>query len=63
MARDKIASPDIFDNYFKLLQETLEKYDLMHKPAQLYNCDESGMPLEHKLPWTISPKGVKKLDK
>ena len=61
VTRDKMTSPDIFDNYFKLLQETLEKYDLMHKPAQLYNCDESGMPLEHKLPRTISPKDVKKV--
>ena len=33
----------------------------MDKPAQIYNCDESGMPLEHKLPKTIAAKGTKKV--
>ena len=61
VARDKMTSPEVFDGYFKLLKETLEKNDLMHKPSQIYNCDESGMPLEHKLPRTVSPKGVKKV--
>ena len=32
VARDKMTNPEVFDSYFKLLQDTLEKYDLMHKP-------------------------------
>ena len=44
------GSLGIFESYFKMLKETLENYDLMDKPAQMYNCDESGMLLECKLP-------------
>ena len=32
----------------------------MDYPGQIYNCDESGMPLEHKVPKTKSPKRSKK---
>ena len=28
----------------------------MDKPSQIYNCDESGMPLEPK---TVAQKGIK----
>ena len=49
IARDKMTSRDVFESYFQLLKETLESYDIKDKPAQIYNCDESGMPLEHKL--------------
>jgi hypothetical protein len=61
MARDKMTDHDVFDSYYKLLKETLEKNGLLHKPGQIYNCDESGMTLEHKLPRTISPRGAKKV--
>ena len=44
--------------YFKMLKETLENYYLMDTPAQIYICDESGMPLECKL---SLQKGTKKL--
>ena len=37
----------VFESYFNMLEETLEEYNLKDKPAQIYNCDESGMPLEH----------------
>ena len=46
---------------FDLLRETLEKADVFDKPAQIYNCDESGMPLEHKMPKTVAQKGTKKV--
>ena len=31
------------------------------KPSQIYNCNESGMPLEHKLPCVVAIKGTKKV--
>ncbi len=55
----KMTTRNVFESYFEMLKETLEKYDLTNKPAQIYNCDESGMSLEHKLPKTITLKGVK----
>ena len=61
LAREKMTSAEVFNSYFNLLEETLKKYSLIEKPAQLYNCDESGMPLEHKLPKIIAEKGTKKV--
>jgi hypothetical protein len=61
IAREKMTTRGTFESYFNMLKETLENYDLTDKPAQIYNCDESGMPLEHKLPKTISLKGTKKV--
>ena len=51
----------IFENYFSLLRETLEEHGLKNRPGQIYNCDESGMPLEHTPPKTIAIKGTKKV--
>ena len=45
-----MTTHEVFQEYFQiaLLKETLEKAGVMDKPAQIYSCDESGMPLEHK---------------
>ena len=51
-------SLEVFNIYLNLLEETS---DMKGKPAQIYNCDESGMPLEHKQPCVISLKGSKKV--
>jgi hypothetical protein len=51
----------VFEGYFALLKETLENANVIDKPAQIYNCDESGMPLEHKMPKTVAAKGTKKV--
>ena len=58
---EAMTSAEVFNSYFNLLEETLKKYSLIEKPAQLYNCDESGMLLEHKLPKIIAEKGAKKV--
>ncbi len=46
---------------FELLKKTLLEYNLMYKQSQIYNCDESGMPLEHKLRHVIAAMGTKKI--
>lgn len=51
----------MFKDYFDFLDETLTKYGLKNKPSQIYNCDESGMPLQHKMPKIITRKGMKKV--
>ena len=60
-ARIQMTSRDVFEKYFDLLKDTLQKHLLFDKPSQVYNCDESGMPFEHKMPRTIAEKGVKKV--
>ena len=34
----------------------------MNKPGQIFNVDESGMPLEHRAPKVVARKGQKKYD-
>ena len=36
--------------YYNLLEETLQKNDLSHSPAQIYNMDETGMLLDPRPP-------------
>ena len=57
----EMTNVEVFDSYFNLLEETLVEHGIKDKPAQIYNCDESGMPLEHKMPKVIALKGAKKV--
>ena len=52
-----MTTREVFVGYFDLLKETLMKHNLMDKPAQIYNCDESEMPLDHK---TVAQRGDEK---
>ena len=46
---------------YNLLEETLQKHDLSNHPAQIYNMDESGMPLDPHPPNIIAKRGQKKV--
>ena len=48
-------------DYFKSLEETLNEHDLMNCPGQIYNVDETGVPLDHKPPNVIAQRGQKKI--
>ena len=52
---------EIMEDYFIMLKKTLVENDLMDKPEQIYNVDESGMPLDHRPPKIVSQKGQKKI--
>ena len=39
---------DVIKQYFNLLKKVLTENDLMDQPAQLYNVDETGIPLDHQ---------------
>ena len=58
---DAMANKEALDNYFKLLKEVMEENDLMDKPGQIYNVDESGMPLDHRPPRVLTTKREKKV--
>ena len=49
------------DNYFSLLKDTLEKYDLLNNPNQIYSVDKTGMPLDHRHPKTVTTRGQRKI--
>ena len=45
VARAMASDPDVLDRYFRMLLDTFTANGLLHKPTQIYNCDETGMPL------------------
>ena len=51
----------IMKQYFDLLEDTLKEHNLLHNPAQIYNVDESGMPLDPKAPNMVTQRGTKKV--
>ena len=44
-------------DYFTLLKDTLETHDLVSRPAQIYNVDESGVPFNPRPLKVVSEKG------
>ena len=48
-------------SYFDLLKSVLENHNLMKSPGQIYNVDETGMPLNHRTPKVVTQKGQKKV--
>ena len=61
IVRDQATSYTVFKSHFDLLGETLTMYGIKDKPAQIYNCNETGMPLEYKMPKVIAAKSTKKV--
>ena len=57
---DAVKDREALENYFSLLKSTIKENDLMNKPSQIYNVDESGAPLDHRLPYVLTKKGQKK---
>ena len=52
--RAKMTNETSVNSYFKNLQKTLVKYDLMDKPHRIFNVDEKGISLDHKPPHIVS---------
>ena len=57
---DAINSETV-NHYFDLLESTLEDNGLIYSPSQIYNVDESGIPLDPKAPNIIAQTGTKKV--
>ena len=48
------------NHYFDLLQEVFDEHNFLSHPEAIYNMDETGMPLEPRLPKVIAAGGKKK---
>ena len=53
------VNKETMEQYFSLLYDTLSTHDLLEKPSQIYNVDESGIPLNPRPPKVVSAKGRK----
>ena len=48
--RSQATDPEMLQCYFDLLEETMKGNKLGGRPGQIFNMDESGMPLDPKAP-------------
>ena len=56
-ARIEGSNPTILNAYFDMLETTRADNDLLSKPCQLFNMDETGLPLTPKPPKLVCKKG------
>ena len=54
--RMNAVNEDTLTHYFSLLKQTLEKNNLTNSPGQIYNVDETGVPLDPKAPNVVRSK-------
>ena len=47
-------------HYYDLLEDTLKEHNLFNSPSQLYNVDESGIPLDPKPLKVVTLQGTRK---
>ena len=59
MARATAVDEDALGRYFDLLECTLEDNGLVEKPCQIFNLDETGMPLSPQSPKCVFARGEK----
>ena len=52
---------ETMDQYFALLKDVMEEHSLFDKPSQIYNADESGVPLGPRPPNIAATKGSRKV--
>ncbi len=57
LVRAQAPDPEMISRYFDLLEQTLNENDLSGKPGQVFNTDESGMPLDPKAPKVVVERG------
>lgn len=59
VARANASTRESVNNYFDILEKTLEDSGLSEQPALIYNMDETGFPLDPKPLKTIHIRGYK----
>ena len=50
---------EVIASYFDLLENTLVQNNILDSPSKIYNCDETGMPLNPKPLKGVCQKGMK----
>ena len=54
------TSRKVLDRYFDFLEEVLVHNGLVEKPAQIFNCDETGISLQHSTGQVVVPTSQKR---
>jgi hypothetical protein len=53
------CDPRILGSYLEMLRRILDEYGILNVPSQIFNCDESGFPLDYKPLKVAARKGCK----
>ncbi len=56
-----MENKEAIESYFDVLKYVLDEHGLQDRPAQIYNVDESGVPLDHRAPRVLVKKGQRKV--
>lgn len=59
MVRAKATDIETFERYFDVLEDALKKNGMFNNPVRIYNCDETGVPLNPKGIKVIARRGAK----
>lgn len=59
LARTNAMNRNEIDQYFTLLEATMEEHDLFEKPANIFNIDETGLQLNSRPGEVLAQKGSK----
>ena len=59
LARAKASDSEVLSRYFDMLEDTLCESCLLDKPSQIFNVDETGMPLDPALLKGVFKVGTK----
>ena len=62
MIRAKAMDVDSINRYFDVLEHALKDNNLYNKPSFIFNCDETGMPLNPKSFKVIAKRGAKNVN-
>ena len=57
IARAKASDCEVIDKYFCMLKMCLDEYSLLDEPSRIYNCDETGLPLNPTCHKVVVKKG------
>ena len=60
MARAMATDSDVISKYFDILEDCLTQNSILDKPGIIFNCDETGLPLNPKCTKIVDKTGSKK---
>jgi len=56
-----VVNEETISDYFTLLQSVMQEHKILNSPGQIYNVNESGVPLDPKAPNVMAKTGAKKV--
>ena len=59
LARAMATDGDVFQKYFDILEDCLIQNSIFDKPGEIFNCDETGLPLNPDCGKVLTNKGSK----